>query len=312
MRRAAASLVLLALALAGCGLGAGKSVGGGAELRVTRDFGERQLGHTATRKDVKESDTVMRFLQSERKATLRYGGGFVQSIDGLSGTGAGGRDDWFFFVNGEEASVGAADRKLHPGDVVQWDYHDWTATQHVPAIVGAYPEPFKHGLDGKKVPVRVECVDAGSAACKTVKDRLAADGIIASGSALGVSSRGAVLRVFVGPWSKVRDIRAARTLEQGPQASGVFAKFRDKGGALDLLDARGGTTRTLGPGSGIVAATKFNQEDAVTWIVSGVDESGTEAAAKLIDASDLRDAFAVAAVPGGALQKLPTGEGGGG
>ncbi len=30
----------------------------------------------------------MRFLQSERKVSLRYGGGFVQSIDGLTGEGA--------------------------------------------------------------------------------------------------------------------------------------------------------------------------------------------------------------------------------
>ena len=62
-------------------------------------------------------------------------------------------------MNGQEASVGAADRELRPGDVVQWDYRDWTATMSIPAIVGAYPEPFLHGFEGKRLPVRVECPD---------------------------------------------------------------------------------------------------------------------------------------------------------
>src|SRR5207248_2028612 len=131
----------------------GRAAPGAIELRVTRDFGIRALGPPARRDSVRESDTVMRFLQAERRVTTRYGGGFVQSIDGLAGSGSAQRD-WFYYVNGSEASVGAADFGLSPGDVVQWDYHDWTATQHVPAIVGAYPEPFLHGQEGKRLPTR--------------------------------------------------------------------------------------------------------------------------------------------------------------
>jgi hypothetical protein len=310
--RVAVALTAAALAVAGCGLGEGKSQGGGAELRVTRDFGQKPLGDTARRADVKQSDTVMRFLQSERKVTLRYGGNFVQSIDGLSGRGATGRDDWFFFVNGEESDSGAGDRKLNPGDVVQWDYRDWIATMHIPAIVGAYPEPFLHGLRGKRAPVRVECSDASSDACKQVKERLGEAGVTASGGALGTASRGEVLRLFVGKWSDLRGIHSLRTLEKGPAASGVFARFGDDGARLDLLDARGGVAQTAGPGTGLVAATKLNQEENVSWIVTGVDDAGTSAAAKLLDQNSLRDAFAVAALPGGAPRKLPFGEGGGG
>src|SRR5215213_3528921 len=121
MRGRLVALLALAAALAGCGLGAGDDQGGGAELRVTRDFGERPLA-SASRDSVREGDTVMRFLQSARKVSLRYGGGFVQSIDGLNGQGASGRRDWFYWVNGQQGSVGAAERRLRPGDVVQWDY----------------------------------------------------------------------------------------------------------------------------------------------------------------------------------------------
>jgi hypothetical protein len=236
----------------------------------------------------------MRFLQAQAKVTLRYGGGFVQSIDGLSGKGAGGQRDWFYWVNGQEASVGAADRKLHPGDVVQWDYRDWGATMSIPGIVGAYPEPFLHGIEGKKQPVRVECSDPGGDACKSVRDHLGKDGVTASGGTLGTADRGQVARLFVGQWSDLRDVRALRTLEKGPQAGGVFARFRDNGAALDLLDPQGHVARTAGPGTGLVAATRIGEEEGISFIVTGVDADGVAAAANALDRKTLRNAFAVA------------------
>ena len=111
-------LVCAALALAGCGLGPGEEREGGAELRVTRDFGHELLAE-ATSEAVREDETVMRFLQSEREVETRYGGKFVQAIDGLAGSGPVGRRDWCYFVNGIEGDVGAADFELSPHDVVQ-------------------------------------------------------------------------------------------------------------------------------------------------------------------------------------------------
>ena len=296
MTRATAAITAALIVAAITGCGSSKSSDAGAELRVTRDFGTQRLGATASESEVKNGDTVLSFLQRNRKVTLQAGA--VESIDGVSG-------DWFAYINGEQPTDSPAKTDLHPGDVVQWDRHDATATRDIPAIVGAYTEPFVHGLGGRKFPTRIECSDAGGAACKAVEDRLSADGIIASNGSLGVSQRGKVLSVFVGPWSQLRAIHAAQTLEKGPAASGVYAKFTGAGNGLDLLDAQGNTVKSLGPGAGLVAATKFNDNDGPTWIISGVDDAGTEAAAKLIDTARLRDAFAVAALPGGADQRLP-------
>src|SRR3712207_1269915 len=95
-------LIGCCLALCGCGLGAGdQREGDAAQLRVTRDFGRAQLG-TARLARVSEGSTVMRFLRSEFKVETRFGGRFVQSIDGLEGQGEGGRRDWFYWVNGIE------------------------------------------------------------------------------------------------------------------------------------------------------------------------------------------------------------------
>ena len=304
MSRLLAWLLVAAVAVApaGCGFGPGESKSGAVQLRVTRDFGRQELGAPARREEVRESDTVMRFLQGERKVTTRFGGGFVQSIDGLGGTISGERD-WFYYVNGSEASVGAADYKLSPGDTVQWDYHDWHATQHVPAIVGAYPEPFVHGFDGKRLPTRLECEDDGSAACKQVGDKLAEQGANVSNAAIGAPASDATLRVIVAKIGVADQVRAAGSLQNGPATTGVYARFNSSGTALELLDPSGRSARQAPPGTGLLAATQLPAQ-AVTWLVTGVDDAGVERAAAALDPGKLRNAFAVAATPSG-LVKLP-------
>ena len=174
MRRARALLAALLVAgvvpaLAGCGLGEGNErAGGGATLRVTRDFGHEELGSTEL-DSVREGQTVMRMLRSEFDVSTRFGGRFVQSIDGVKGEGAGGQADWFFWVNGLEADKGAAEWEVLPGDRIQWDHRDWSAAMRIPAIVGAYPEPFASGVEGKRRPVRVECEEVGSPPCEVAR-----------------------------------------------------------------------------------------------------------------------------------------------
>ena len=106
MRRLLLLLVLLAVALAGCGLGSGGSSSsseGGAELTVTHNFGAEMVGDTSS-KSIPGGETVMRQLQREFTVQTRYGGGFVQEIDGVAGGRREGRPvDWFFYVNGIEA-----------------------------------------------------------------------------------------------------------------------------------------------------------------------------------------------------------------
>jgi hypothetical protein len=289
-------LVLPLLLLAGCGLGEGNErAGGGAELRVTRDFGRAALGSAKLAK-VREGQTVMRFLRSRFEVRTRYGGRFVQSIDGLAGGGAGGHADWFYWVNGIEAEVGAAEYELDPGDRVQWDHRDWSAAMRVPAIVGAYPEPFEHGFEGKRRPVRVECAEAKSKACQTVKERLEGAGVPVSSSTIGTGYSSKVIRVVVAPWARARRTRAAAAMTGPPRESGVFARFAGDGRSLELLDGRGRPARRVAPGedTGIVAATRPSGEDLV-WLVTGLDERGVESAAAALGEKALRDAFAVAA-----------------
>jgi hypothetical protein len=300
-RRAVVLAVVLAtaLSLAGCGLGAGKSPTG-AQLVITQDFGAYPLSQLADPK-FGGSDTVMRFLQRNAKVTTRFGGGYVQSIAGRAGGTSGGRPvDWFYYVNGVLAPKGAASTRLHDGDVVWWDRHDWSATQDVPAVVGTFPEPFLHGIDGKRLPTRLECTQPGSPSCKAVQQRLTDAGVLAPEGGLQRSLAKETLRVLVGPYLALRDDDAVRQLERGPKASGVYARPSADGRTITTLDAQGHAVRRLGPGTGLVAATRF-EDGRPVWIVTGTDEAGIAAAATALDEGNLKNRFAVAVSAGRAV-----------
>ena len=301
MRRA---LALLLVAVAGCGFGAGDELEGGAELRVTRDFGHAELG-SARLDTLREADTVMRFLRSEFDVETRFGGRFVQAIDGLEGGGPTATRDWFFFVNGVEAETGAAEYELSPGDRVQWDHRRWDAAMRVPAIVGAFPEPFLSGFEGRRRPVRVECEDVESAPCDDAKEALDRVGVASSASSLGAPGTESVTRLVVARWPRARIVRGGPTLEEGPDESGVFARFADDGRSLELLDEDGDVARTVRPGDGtaLVAALR-PRADELLWLVTALDRKGLAAGVAALDEDRLRDAFAVA-VTGRNVEKLP-------
>jgi hypothetical protein len=280
------------LALAACGLGPGNAPTG-VELTVTRDFGSRTVAEMPVA-NLRGSDTVMQMLEGSAHVATRYGGGFVGSIDGISsGREDGGPADWFYYVNGVEATKGAAATQVNRNDHVWWDYHDWAGSSDVPAVVGAFPEPFLDGFGGQKLPVRIECVQPSSPACSAIARVMTGYGIPAARGGLALAEYDDVLRVIVGTWPLLRDDPAARQLESGPKTSGVYARINPAGTTLSLLDQKGRTARTLGPGGGLVAAVRLSGDPPV-WIVTGTDEAGVTAAASAFQADDLHDDFALA------------------
>jgi hypothetical protein len=292
--------VAAALALAGCGLGAGPAPTA-VQLTVTRDFGATAMRSFSAPRVVGQ-ETVMSLLMRNASVSTRYSGGFVESIDGFSGGQEGGAPvDWFYYVNGVEAPQGAAATNVHPGDHIWWDRHDWSQTDDVPAVVGSFPEPFLNGLEGKRLPVRVECAVVSGYACRTVTARLRALGVPAAIAGVGSGGEASeTLRVAVAPWRAVAGDPSVQGIERGPSASGVYARFSPDGATLTLLDENGRTTRTLGAGAGLIAAT-HSGEDAPVWVVTGTDAAGVNLAAGQFDEKALEDRFAVAATPAGAI-----------
>jgi hypothetical protein len=302
--------VVLALAaqaaLAGCGLGPGRAPTG-VRLTVTRDFGARVLLPTRAPK-VRGQETVMSLLARNAKITTRYGGGFVEAIDGLSGGSEAGEPiDWFYYVNGVEATKGAAETNVHRGDAIWWDRHDWSQADTVPAVVGSFPEPFLSGIGGKRLPVRVECVQPLAEACQTARRRLRSVSVPAAVAAMSSGYSPHTLRLVVGLFSAISADPSARRLEQGPRSSGVYARFAPNGASLTLLDAHGRATRTLGAGAGFVAATRRG-DDAPVWLVTGTDPTGLQRAAEALDEASLRDHFALVLPSGENALAVPEGD----
>ena len=296
----AVAALAVVLASGGCGLGPGAPTKG-VSLTVTGQFGARHVS-TVSRRGVPGSETVMRMLERSFKVSTRYGGGFVESIDGLAPSGA--HSDWFYYVNGVQAAKGAAATAVHAGDHIWWDLHDWSATERIPAVVGSFPEPFTNGIGGKRYPVTLECASNVNSACTEVGKAMAAVHVPASGQLLGTGSGPSTLGIVVGTWSEIRSEVAAELVAHGPGASGVYARFTGPGGnALQLLDPSGHVARTLGAGAGLIAATA-DSSSVPTWMITGTDPAGVLAAARALTPQALHDHFALA-VDGSARVPVP-------
>jgi hypothetical protein len=296
VRILATALALGATAVAGCGLGPGKSTGD-VDLTVSRDYGTKILVHKQD--PIHESDTVFRVLDRNADVTTRYGGGFVQSINGLSGTTSSGRtSDWFFYVNGIESPIGSAQYDLSGGDRVWWDFRDWTAAMRVPAVVGSWPEPFVHGFQGTHWTSVLDC-RATAATCNVARQRFSPVGV--------KSSTGAVanpLLVEVGTWNAIRREPALAQLAAGPDQSGVFARFVGSGKPLlELLNQQGQPAGAIGKGGGLIASLRQG-DGPPTWVVTGTDAKGVAAAANLVGPA-LRNHYAVATQPGAGAIGVP-------
>ena len=147
MRVRLAASVLAVASLSGCASGGGH---GKATIWVTRDRGT----HVMLVGRVPAGLTAMQGLDRVADIRTRYAGRYVQAIDGVGGSLTKQRD-WFYFINGYEADRSAAEYRLHAGDVEWWDFRSWKTQMQQPVVVGAFPEPFVHGFDGRRRPALV-------------------------------------------------------------------------------------------------------------------------------------------------------------
>jgi len=320
----ASALLCAALATAGCGLGPGADVGD-VQVTATREFGAVPVLDTSVAAN--ESDTVMRVLEGEAEVETRYGGGFVHAIDGVAeGSQGGDPYDWFFYVDGVESQIGAAEYDLEGGERIWWDYRNWGTTNHIPAVVGSWPAPFSDGIGGKRYPVAVECMEPLRGSLRTDGDRkeprnceMTREALEREGVKVTSGSSDDAIRVLIGPWARVKRDPAAALLEAGPAESGVFADFQpgvrpwdgnagprtnaDAVYELLALDEAGRVGRDLGPGAGLVAATS-RYGGLPVWVVTGGTDAAVRVAAEALDSEHLRDHYAVA-IEDGKATPLP-------
>jgi hypothetical protein len=287
-------------ALSACGLEPRKGASK-VTVTVTRDFGARSVASAA--------ETTIPAGQSLTAIMHRFfgvvAGDSARTFAAINGHAAdpAAPSEWFYYVNGIAEQPGdtndlgkpivPANTRVHAGDQIWWDLHDPTAVSTIPAVVGSFPEPFVHGIGGKRYPTTLECAADVQAACQAISAQLRRDGVPVADQAIGTGSGQDTLAIVVATWHDLNGSLAGDLVAHGPRNSGVYAKFTDGGSRLQLLNPRGAVAQTLGAGAGLVAATNDNVNQP-EWLITGTDVAGVRAAAASVTPTRLHDRFALA------------------
>lgn len=278
-------------------------------LVVTRDFGAETLFNQ--RLEISGGDSLMEIMDAELNLDTRFGGSFVSSINGLgntSGAQGGGPKDWFFYINGICSAKGANDYQVRSGDVIWWDYHGWSYGPGIPAVIGSFPEPFRHGFNGRRGATTIMYIDNGQAGAEKLAMALRNSGVssveVKKASEEALKSRSGPV-IMVGTWPELKTINYLNTLNDSYRKTGMFVHFQPAG--LGLLDVQGKAARVWEGSAGVITATAGGLGDGnPLWLVTGTDQGGLEQALSILINNPQKIQFCnAAAVLSGEVIPLP-------
>lgn len=253
---------------------------------VTKDFGKEKL--LEAKVNFKKNMSVMdALLLAGADVKTSYGGGFVSGINGLltdTGGVSGVRKDWFYYVNGIFADVGALDYEPKPGEIIWWDYHPWKLSQGIPAVVGCFPEPFLHGFRGQVKKTTIMCGSGETELAIKLKESMKDYGILR----VDVQEINAEMltqregpTILIGEWEKLKDIAWMKELNNAYKKNGTFIHFTES--SIELLDYQGEGVKKLQGSAGVIVATgEGSGDDSPLWLISGTDRRGFEEAVDVL------------------------------
>lgn len=214
--------------------------------------------------------------------------------------GGSKKRDWLYYINGISLSLGARDYRLRDGDIEHWDFRDWSYQPMVPAIIGAFPQPFLSGVRGETKPTAVVYDAPFAEEAKALAAKLEEWGV----AEVTLNGAEALTDEVKEQSNLIILARADNPLISGlnelHKKMGFFAYF--EGGKIIVLDGEGQPAGDYGAGWGLIQATQnpwsqggVGSGEGCVFIVTGADESGVKSAANaLIANSDsLRYAYAV-------------------
>ncbi len=247
------------------------------KLLVTRNFGSQAILQEMV--GIEKNWTVMDILKNKMTVETRYGGGFIDSINGIKGSSgglSGEMQDWFYYVNGICPNVGGADYLISSGEVIWWDYHAWKAGPANAAVVGCYPEPFLHGYEGEIKSTTIMCPSDDLEAGYRLEQALKAKGV---GSVKVMQIDEGLLAnrpgptIVVGEWEELNRSPFLQDFNQAYKRNGAGVHFNES--KLELIDIQGQVKRSIDESAGVIAAAGSGLGDSCPlWLVSGTDLSG--------------------------------------
>lgn len=255
------------------------------KLLVTRNFGSQAILQQTVA--IEKKWTVLDLLHSELEVQTKYGGGFIDSINGLQGRSgglSGEMQDWFYYVNGICPDVGVIDYPLNPGEIIWWDYHAWKAGPANAAVIGCYPEPFLHGYKGKIQPTTIMCPTLDLTAGHSLEKALRARGV--SNVKVMQMDQGLLAKrtgptIVLGEWEQLKGSSYLAEFNQAYKRNSTGMHFNE--GKLELIDINGQVKRSMVGSAGVIVATGSGLGDSCPlWLVSGTDLPGFQRALSLL------------------------------
>lgn len=239
----------------------------------------------------KKGESALEVLQRVAEVETKYGRGFVVGINGIRSRYPKERKDWFYYVNGILAKVGAGGYKLCPGDVEHWDFHEWGFNAFIPAIIGSFPQPFLSGYGGRTRPTVIVHQTGFGQIAEKLRDTLISLGVKEIRVQTTLPEEGHYHLILLG----TQKLKPLRELNRDYKKLGFFFKFEDEGAVV--FDSRGRKARV--ESAGVIQATQnpWSPGEAA-WMISGTDEAQVRAAADILAEywGQLDCAFAIALI----------------
>ncbi|MEW6553472.1 MAG: DUF4430 domain-containing protein [Actinomycetota bacterium] len=250
-------------------------------LSITRDFGGEVLRDEDV--EVREGSSAMQALQKAAEVETSYGGGFIRAVDGLvsgyDGEGSS-KTDWFYYVNGQMAEVGAGDFEVRDGDWLIFDYHSWEYSVFTPAFAGCFPEPFVHGF--REAPR--ECLIVCAPGCEDSGERLAEVLREAGAPTCDLEDLNPGWRPRQGEYAVVVGTAAELAknhfiAEASANAARIGLTAYIAGADILLVDGKGEASGCLASGEGLIEAIgpRLGEEGSALMVI-GTDVEGVRAA----------------------------------
>ncbi|WP_432663280.1 DUF4430 domain-containing protein [Wukongibacter baidiensis] len=251
---------------------------------ISKNFGDEEL--TSKEISVLEESSVMEVMEGNFDIETAYGGGFINGIDGLKSGFTGVKDkkkvDWFYYVNGIVAEVGANEYYLGPNDLVIWDYHDWSKSIYLSSIIGAYPLNFinGHGEGNLKTEILIsqDYEKEGNGLFEFLKAE-GLESIETKGLKEEELENGEINSIVIGTWNEISQFDYIKDVYENGKKAGLFFKLGEN---ITALDAKGEISNVYEKGAVITSITKEYGLNGTLWLITGNDEASIKRATRLL------------------------------
>lgn len=277
-------IVAFLFVIAVCGCQPRPSDGIAVKVIATQNFGNELVLDESVR--VNAGANALDALGQVATVETKYGGGFVEAINGISSqySQTEVKKDWFFYVNGMSAKVGGLSYKLCDGDVEHWDFHDWSLHAFAPAIIGDFPQPFLGGYQGEISPTIIVYDEGFRDAAQVLAsklEKLGVENVRMAGPESSAYSKKHSNLILLG----TEDFDLISELN-GNEKLGFYIRLEE--GKAVVYDSQGSEERRESE-CGLIQATQnpwnprgISACENVAWMVSGTNGSQVQNAAAIL------------------------------